>query len=243
MIDFHCHIGRLRSRDLNRRYGIPREAGGYFLHSTLKEIREVEKMFATLYASPHIDYEDSLDWLLSEVEPYNELIPVPVVHPQLEVTTHLLEKVDPAQVPGIKIHCSSAEFGNYSLGDHSLLAPLFSYAEEKGFILFVHTDTHCCLAGKLAPLLEEYQGTVILLHCCREEGWSLTCYPSVYLETSGCSQKDIQFVMAKAPERVLFGSDFPFIDYNTSLNNAREYIPQIEQNEKEIMKRLSLKCK
>ena len=240
MIDFHCHIGRLLSEELNERYGIPEEAGGAFLHSTLQRVREVEKAFATLYASPHINYGDSLNWLLSEVKPFKELIPVPVIHPQLKATTPLLEELNPKQVPGIKIHCESAEFGHYSLGDYNLLAPTYSYAEENGLVMFVHTDSRTCFANKLAPLLANFQATTVLLHCCREEGIILTRYPSVYLETSGCGAKDVRLAMTETPDRVLFGSDFPLFDYNASLINIKEHIPQIEANEKEVMKELSL---
>ncbi len=240
MIDFHCHIGRLHSEAMNRRYGIPRKAGGAFLHSTLQRVKQVEKAFATLYASPCVKYEVSVKWLLSEVALFKELIPIPVIHPQLKATAHLLENLDPTQVPGIKIHCKSTRYGHYSLGDRNLLAPIFSYAEENGLVLFVHTDRKTCAADKLSPLLPGFRGTIVLLHCCREEGTTLAGYPSVYLETSGCSPKDIRLAIERTPDRILFGSDFPLFDYNTSLGNVREYIPQIEANEEEIMKKLSL---
>lgn len=231
----HCHIGRIKSEELNEQYGIPKDAGAEFLLSTLEKIEEVDTMFATPYASPHVGYRNSLEWVLSEVEPYENLFPVPIMHPQLDVTETFLEELDPKGVPGIKLHCGSTKFG-YSLKEHTLLRPLFSFAEKNDLIVFIHTDTHACLARDLSPLLEEFQVRVVLLHCCRKEGMTLTRHSSVFLETSGCTPEDIEFVMDHTPGRVVFGSDFPFFTYNVSLRKVKRYIPQIEANEEVLLR-------
>lgn len=237
MIDLHCHIGRIKSDELNEQYNIPEDAGADFLLNTLNKIDEVHKMFTTPYATPQIGYANSLEWLLSEVDPYNELFPVPVIHPQSDITDKFLERIDPSEVTGIKIHCGSFEY-SYSLKDHSLLKPLFYFAEKNDLILFIHTDQNSCFAHELIPLIEEFQLRVVLLHCCRKEGVKLTRYESVFLETSGCKSKDIVFTLDNAPTRVVFGSDYPFYDYNSSLNKVQKYIQQIEENEKTLLKPL-----
>lgn len=235
MIDFHCHIGRIDSDNLNEKYGIPEKAGAEFLLRTLEGIEEVDVAFATPCATPHVGYANSLNWLLSEVHQYEELYPVPVLHPQLEVTEIFLDKINPELVPGIKLHCGSSEFG-YSLNDTAILEPLFSFAETNGLIVFIHTDGHSCIASDLNPLLEGYQGKVVLLHCCRREGVKLTHHPCVYLETSGCTQEDIDFAMNRTPDRIVFGSDFPFFDYDISLTRIENHIGQIEQNEQILVR-------
>lgn len=234
MIDIHCHIGRLKSEELNERYEIPKDAGAEFLHSALETITTIDKVFATPYATPHVGYEDSLDWLFTETKSYEEIIPVPVLHPQLEVTDILLEKLEPKKVPGIKLHCGSTDFG-YSLKDYELIKPLFSFAEKHDLIVFIHTDSHSCFARDLIPFLEEFPVRVVLLHCCRKEGVKLTRFSSVFLETSGCTLEEINFAMKHTPQRIVFGSDFPFFDYDSTLKKIQKNIPQIEENEKVLL--------
>lgn len=234
LIDVHCHIGRIKSEELNELYDIPEHAGSEFLLSIFQKVKAVDKIFATPYATPHVGYENSLEWLLSEVKQSEKLSPVPVLHPQPEVTETFLERLDPSVIPGIKLHCGSIKFG-YSLTEYTLLEPLFSFAEKNDLIVFIHTDTESCFARDLTPLLEEFQLRVVLLHSCRKEGVKFTRHSSVFLETSGCNPEDIDFVMEHTPQRVVFGSDFPFFDYESSLKHVKEYIPQIEENEKNLV--------
>lgn len=235
MIDVHCHIGRLKSAELNERYDIPEDAGAAFLDSTLKTLPTIDKVFATPYATPHVGYEDSLEWLFTETKSYEEIIPVPVLHPQLEVTDTLLENLETKKVPGIKLHCGSTDFG-YSLKEYEILRPLFAFAEKDELIVFIHTDSHSCFARDLPPLLEEFHVRVVLLHCCRKEGVKLARYSSVFLETSGCTLEEINFAMEHTPQRVVFGSDFPFFAYDSTLEKIQGYIPQIEENEKVLLR-------
>lgn len=235
MIDFHCHIGRISSDKLNEEYGIPKQAGAEFLVRNLKKFADIDMMFATPYATPHVGYAESLEWLLSEVKPYSELLPVPVIHPKAEATSSFLARINSHDIPGIKLHCGSIDF-EYSLENTALLKPFFSFAEERNLIIFIHTDKHSCRARDLAPLLEGYDGKIVLLHCCRPEGIELTRYRSVILETSGCDTKDIDLTMRYVPDRVVFGSDFPFLDYEISLERVRNHISQIKQNESDLLR-------
>lgn len=238
MIDVHCHIGRLKSEELNTRYAIPDPADASFLFHTLKKVDSVSTMFATPYASPHVGYERSYEWLLSETDRHKSLLPVPIIHPQLSTTASILNELDSDVIPGIKLHCGSSEW-KYSLANQDFLAPMFSYARTHALVLFIHTDDQTCLPAELSPLLKTFPSvTVVLLHACKPRHLSLTRFPSVFLETSGCTAKNVSMVMGKHPSRVLFGSDFPFLDYNVSLQKVKPYKNQIEHNEETILKPL-----
>jgi len=145
-----------------------------------------------------------------------------------QIEGELRRGVDELGLFGIKLHPGLHDF---SVLDPAC-EPIWRFAQERGLLVLAHTwggDARCRPAafGKLA---ESYPGVRFLLghsggvHAGREEAIQVAqAHPNIYLElcSSWLSRAEVEWMAAEVgAERMLFGTDMPFIDPRYTLGRV-----------------------
>jgi predicted TIM-barrel fold metal-dependent hydrolase len=151
----------------------------------------------------------------------DRVIPFCIVNPwhkeaAVEELRHCVEDLG---FKGVKIHPT---LHGYRLADHELVDPIFAAARDLGIVITCHG------AGDLLNNPAEFAEmagtfpTVPLLMVHMGVFWSTDhavvaskAHPNLYLDTSRAPIWEIQVaVKALGPEKVIWGTDAPFVDYD-----------------------------
>jgi len=144
-----------------------------------------------------------------------------------------VERCLDAGMPGIKLHNSNG----FAYTDEKL-KPVWEYANERKVPVLLHTWGD---VNKLAPILDTYPDTPVLFGhsgCVNQEMYAEYAkkYPNVYLELchSGSRYGLVEyFVREVGAERILFGSDAPWMGIQQQL--GRILFADITEDEKKTI--------
>lgn len=130
-----------------------------------------------------------------------------------------------ARFRGVKLHPTVEFFG----ADHPALLPVFKQIAASGRILLIHTDgrdgslAHASRLDEIGRLCPEL--TVIMAHC----NWGclplLTRYPQFFVDTSCSRDGSLEVALHSFPDRVLFGSDYPYSDPAIEIRRVLDFRP------------------
>ncbi len=118
---------------------------------------------------------------------------------------------------GVKIH---PHYSGVPVND-ARYQPVFAYANEKRWIVLVHTFSHGDVA-LMQKVIESYPDAIfILAHCGAHTGMELTAkiireYPNAYcdLPMGSAPYKTVEYLVKNGDEnKILFGTDSPLADY------------------------------
>ncbi len=165
-------------------------------------------------------------WLANLVHEYPWLVPYGCIHPDddnLENTLH--ETLDILNFPGIKIHCLVKNIRP----DDERLFPVYEALTKRGKAVIIHASTfplHITSMGikYIYNILRRFPTLRILIpHMGLFEVNEYAClldeYPQVYLDTAFVFNnngfpikiREIKEMIIRFPDRIIYGSDFPFI--------------------------------
>jgi predicted TIM-barrel fold metal-dependent hydrolase len=106
--------------------------------------------------------------------------------------------------------------------DHPFFNDMFGEINDLNMTLLIHTGTMFSSPGYLKGVLKSYpQMKLILGHL--QEG----CIPlmrefeNVYSDTSGCRVKLLEYACETCEDRIVFGSDYPYLNYNVQMEVVR----------------------
>jgi predicted TIM-barrel fold metal-dependent hydrolase len=145
---------------------------------------------------------------------------------------------------GVKVIHQTAGLGSYSLLtsiDDPLMDPIFEKAAEFGMIILAHSNPDECMAlSKRAPgarlLMAHSGGCPTAMGDWHKAIQAARQYPNILFDTAS-SQADMGYleaaVEAVSAERIIFGTDMPFIDAHFGL--AKVTSANLSEEQKELI--------
>lgn len=233
IIDSHIHLFPEKMMEavfnfFRKVYGwkLPFKVNPDFLLKDLLDLG-VEKAFTLAYTHRPGISRDLNQWLAQYCEDKPLLYPFGAVHPgDPDFSKVVLECLDQYNFPGMKLHCLVQQYRP----DDRRLFPLYEALIERSKGVIIH-------AGSFPQPCEEYLGVkyienllqqfpdlnLIIPHLGLNDlpAYSelLSAYDGLYLDTAFVFQNkkiftpldEIKKVMLAFPDRILYGSDYPFI--------------------------------
>ncbi|MDP6627558.1 MAG: amidohydrolase family protein [Methanopyri archaeon] len=148
-----------------------------------------------------------------------DLVPFGRVDPRHPDAVAHVEEVARLGMRGLKLHPVVECFRP----DHTAFYQVFERARELGLALSVHTGSGFAAPDHLKGLAG---GATPLILCHLSQG----CLPllrrrNVFADTSGCGVRTLAAAVRRAPRRVLFGSDYPYLDPRVELAKVLAAVP------------------
>lgn len=202
IIDFHCHIGRLRGMSTSGRDAVERMDRLGFEWSVV----------VTFPQAPDNEY------VLNQAQAFpDRLIPFVALNPWRETSAAELAVFLDRGAKGLKLHPIAHGF---SLDDHDLLDPLLDLCAEAGVPVLAHcTADVLCVPNSLGDLARTQPNVPFIMahmgHMYDTAGAISTAlrWPNIYLETSHSFFRSIRkAAQAIGDTRMLFGTDAPHSD-------------------------------
>ena len=180
---------------------------------------------AVIFANPSVgqQYDERNREIANEVEKYsNRLIGFVRVDPRLgdEAVKQLKAAIEDLELKGLKLHPIVECFRP----DHPAFDPLFKEAENLGIPILFHSGTGFASPSYIAIVAERHPDLKIILGHLSEACISvMEKHENIYVETSAVV---LPSTIAKAIEvdenRVLFGSDYPYLNIRVELTKIEE---------------------
>jgi len=166
-------------------------------------------------------------WLAGLAAGHDWLVPFGSVHPlDRDLPLVLKEALDRYRFPGLKLHCLVQQLRP----DDERLFPVYEAVLERSRAMIVHAgsfpipDPDRLGHRYIARVMQRFPRLKIIiphlgLHDLAEYRSMLAEYPGLYLDTSFVFQNagfippldEIKALFSDFPERIIYGSDFPFI--------------------------------
>lgn len=150
----------------------------------------------------------------------DRLIPFCNVNPwdQDRAVEELRHRVEDLGFKGVKLHPT---LQGYRLGDHPLVDPIFAAARDLGIVITSHGASDLYNNPAEFDAMASAFPTVPLLMVHMGMFWSTdhaievsSRHPNLYLDTSRAPLAEIALAVKKlGPEKVIWGTDSPFVDY------------------------------
>ncbi len=212
----------------NHRYQWPRRfpTNPELLVESLFE-QGIEKAFTLAYTHKPGLSRKLNSWLANFCLKYPELEPFGAIHPDDQGLENIaIECLDHYNFPGIKIHCLVQQ----CRPDDKKLYPLYETVVERSKGIIIHASSfplpykdYLGIKG-VSRLLDCFPGLNIIiphlgLHDLHEYGSLLERYEGLFLDTSFVFHNQvfmppldiIREMMLAYPDRIIYGSDYPFI--------------------------------
>lgn len=120
---------------------------------------------------------------------------------------------------GIKLH----PFVETYRPDHPHFERLFDTIYELDMIILSHTGTNFASPGHMGKVLEEREEMKLILGHLNEGCISVAGdYDNTYVDTSGSRVYMLDHAVEKIPEKIVFGSDFPYLNYEVQKKVVEE---------------------
>lgn len=111
---------------------------------------------------------------------------------------------------GIKLH----PFVETYRPDHPDFDPLFEAIYREDLIILTHTGPGFASPGYMKKVLEDREDMKIILGHLNEGCIPLSRdYENVYADTSGTRVYMLEYACQHIPEKIVFGSDYPYLNY------------------------------
>lgn len=228
IVDDHVHIG------------IPfRPAFGtdtsYKPDDLLRDMDRAGVSISVVLGIPHA-YDN--DWVAKAASDHpDRLVPCAYMDPwHFPDPSSALKRYKDMGFVSIKLRAVSLRYG---LGDRTLLDPIFAACEENGLMVCMHTGEDPTSTPLQAENLARAfpNVTVLLFH----SGFRTLAHeaiecakrtPNIYLEqAAGTSLQTKEAVAAIGPERVIYGSDAPYMDTRVEIKRIEAAVPDAKDRE------------
>lgn len=111
---------------------------------------------------------------------------------------------------GIKLH----PFVETYRPDHPSFAALFDTIYELDMVILSHTGNNFASPGNMRKILEDREDMKLILGHLNEGCISVVDkFENVYVDTSGSRVYMLEHAVEEVPDKIVFGSDFPYLHY------------------------------
>ncbi|MBS3817698.1 MAG: amidohydrolase [Candidatus Thermoplasmatota archaeon] len=182
-------------------------------------------------------YPEMNDYIAEAVKSYPErLIGFGRVDPRRkEEAVSEVERLVDLDMKGVKLH----PYVETYRPDHPNFEELFDIMYENELIILTHTGSNFASPGHMKSVLEEREDMKVILGHLNEGCISVAeDFENVYVDTSGSRVYMLEYSMDKIPEKVVFGSDFPYLNYEVQKKVIEAAGLSSEQKEKIFRKNL-----
>ncbi len=169
---------------------------------------------AIIFSNPVVGdrYPEMNDIILEAVEEYpDRFIGFGRVDPRRgNEAIEELKRCDDMGLVGIKLH----PFVETYRPDHPNFEKLFDAIHERDMIILTHTGQGFASAGLMKNVLEDREDMKVILGHLNEGCISAAeKYDNVYVDTSGTRVYMLEYACSEIPDKILFGSDHPYLNY------------------------------
>lgn len=106
--------------------------------------------------------------------------------------------------------------------DHPFFRDMFGEIHDLDMTLLIHTGTMFSSPGYLKEVLKSYPQLKIILGHLQEGCISLLrSFENVYSDTSGCRVKLLEYACETCEDKIVFGSDYPYLSYRVQMEVVR----------------------
>lgn len=117
--------------------------------------------------------------------------------------------------------------------DHPFFSDFWGTIFDLDLFILIHTGTMFSSPGYLKPVLKKFTDLKIILGHLQETCISLMRdYENVYSDTSGCRVKLLEYAAETCEDKIMFGSDYPYLSYRVQMEvvRASEISEGVKQN-------------
>ncbi len=121
-----------------------------------------------------------------------------------------VERCDEMGLEGIKLH----PFVETFRPDHPNFEKLFDTIHDRDMIILSHTGQGFASAGYIKKIMDDREDMKVILGHLNEGCISAAKkFDNVYVDTSGTRVYMLEYACSEIPERIVFGSDYPYLNY------------------------------
>ena len=129
-----------------------------------------------------------------------------------------LKRIHEKGLTGVKLH----PYVECFRPDHPFFGDLFGEINDLDMTILIHTGTLFSSPGYLKEVLKRYSELKIILGHLQEGCISLMRdYENVYSDTSGCRVKLLEYACETCEDKIMFGSDYPYLSYRVQMEVVR----------------------
>ncbi len=156
------------------------------------------------------------------------------IHPDFERWADEIKFFCDAGIKGIKFH---PDYQDFYVAEKRLY-PIYEAAANAGLVILFHAGLdlgypppYKCMPDKLAIVLEDFRGAkIIAAHMGAYDYWDdvekYLLGKALYLDTSYClmgmsGERLLSLIKSHGADKVLFGTDSPWLDQKTEVENIR----------------------
>lgn len=146
-----------------------------------------------------------------------------------EKTVEEVSRCSSKGLEGIKLHPYVETYHP----DHPHFEELFDCIHDEGMIVLSHTGGNFASPGHMKKVLEEREDMKLILGHLNEGCISVAEeFENAYVDTSGARVYLLEHAVEKIPKKIVFGSDFPYLDYEVQKMVVRsaEIDEQVKSN-------------
>lgn len=130
-----------------------------------------------------------------------------------------VERCGKLGLQGIKLH----PFVETYRPDHPHFKDLFDVIYGLDMIILSHTGTNFASPGYMGKVLEKREAMKVILGHLNEGCISVAEeYENVFVDTSGTRVYMLNYAMEQVPEKIVFGSDHPYLNYEVQKKVVEE---------------------
>jgi predicted TIM-barrel fold metal-dependent hydrolase len=175
-----------------------------------------------VFPNPHIgDRYPQLNDLMAKAQKDHpkEIIGFGRVDPRRggEANTEL-KRISELGLSGVKLH----PYVECFRPDHPFFGAFWGTISDLNLRVLIHTGTMFSSPGFLKPVLKIYPNLRIILGHLQEGCISLMRdYENAYSDTSGCRVKLLEYATESCGDKIMFGSDYPYLSYRVQMEVVR----------------------
>lgn len=184
------------------------------------DIHNIQK--SIVFPNPHIgDRYPKLNDMVSKAQNtyLDKIIGFGRVDPRRgEEAVKEIKRINELGLKGIKLH----PYVECFRPDHPFFSDFFGAIYELDLIILIHTGTLFSSPSHLKPVLDKYPDLKIILGHLQEGCIPLMRdYENVYSDTSGCRVYLLEYAVESCEDKILFGSDYPYLNYRVQMEVIR----------------------
>jgi predicted TIM-barrel fold metal-dependent hydrolase len=192
------------------------------IEDVLEKMKEHNVQKSIVFPNPHIgDKYPELNNIMASAQKDhpNEIIGFGRVDPRRANEAILeLKRIREIGLTGVKLH----PYVECFRPDHPFFENFWGSIHDLDLFVLIHTGTMFSSPGYLKPVLKKYPDLRIILGHLQEGCIGLMRdFENVFSDTSGSRVHLLEFATQTCEDKILFGSDYPYLSYRVQMEVVR----------------------